>query len=363
MSDLKTVAFDAEQIMEQAQVFASAWSLVGGCFDSGSMLAEAESAKAELRTMIEKTLAAAPTPAAQSAGQEAVAWAWEQWEEFRDCAPYWNAYFGMPWWPNWESGAQPVDIKIRNLRPLFDRAAPVNGGERACSDREWWLHASPACQPVGDGGERAADAPQVEFSHDTVRAEFDGYMQARYPGIDAKEAAFDVFALRSAFFHARGIDRLFSAKVGGDERRAHDAWFNDYDRAFGPLSHSAATYTLAAWMGRAALSADGGEPDRTKPGNCHKCGLPKVNNPHPDAGKPDRYLDVGCPTECLPCTVGSRHACAQQAMTDRKDAERYQFLRNELHTAHIRDALREGMHELDEAIDAAIAAKAKGDAS
>ena len=67
MHDLKTVMFDAEQIMEQAQVFASAWSLVGGCFDSGSMLAEAESAKAELRTMIEKTLAAAPTPAAQSA--------------------------------------------------------------------------------------------------------------------------------------------------------------------------------------------------------------------------------------------------------------------------------------------------------
>ncbi|MGD1323550.1 hypothetical protein ACNHE5_01080 [Pandoraea pnomenusa] len=66
MHELKTVTFDAEQIMEQAQVFASAWSLVGGCFDSGSMLAEAESAKAELRAMIEKALAAAPTTAAQS---------------------------------------------------------------------------------------------------------------------------------------------------------------------------------------------------------------------------------------------------------------------------------------------------------
>lgn len=41
-------------IMEQAQVFASAWSLVGGPFDSGSALENAEDAKEELREMIEQ---------------------------------------------------------------------------------------------------------------------------------------------------------------------------------------------------------------------------------------------------------------------------------------------------------------------
>ena len=45
-----------DSVMEQAQVFASAWSLVGGKFDNGSMLEEAQAAKAELRAM----LAAAP---------------------------------------------------------------------------------------------------------------------------------------------------------------------------------------------------------------------------------------------------------------------------------------------------------------
>lgn len=48
---------------------------------------------------------------------------------------------------------------------------------------------------------------------------------------------------------------------------------------------------------------------------CHKCGLPHVTNPHPDAGKSPMYLEVGCPTECLPCTVLSRHQWAQRAMT------------------------------------------------
>ena len=41
-----------QQIMEQAQVFASAWSLVGGRFDTGNALDDAEDAKAELRTMV-----------------------------------------------------------------------------------------------------------------------------------------------------------------------------------------------------------------------------------------------------------------------------------------------------------------------
>ena len=45
------------EVMSQAQVFASAWSLVGGRFDDGSAMVDAEQAKQELRSM----LLAAPT--------------------------------------------------------------------------------------------------------------------------------------------------------------------------------------------------------------------------------------------------------------------------------------------------------------
>ncbi len=49
----------ADGVMAQAQVFASAWALVGGRFDSGEMLGEAEAAKTELRAMLSHTHAAA----------------------------------------------------------------------------------------------------------------------------------------------------------------------------------------------------------------------------------------------------------------------------------------------------------------
>lgn len=48
----KDAAEAEREVMEQAQVFASAWSLVGGPFDSGKMLADAEEAKEELRRMV-----------------------------------------------------------------------------------------------------------------------------------------------------------------------------------------------------------------------------------------------------------------------------------------------------------------------
>ena len=44
-----------ESLMSQAQVFASAWSLVGGRFDKGGCLDEAEEAKSELKAMLEET--------------------------------------------------------------------------------------------------------------------------------------------------------------------------------------------------------------------------------------------------------------------------------------------------------------------
>lgn len=43
------------------------------------------------------------------------------------------------------------------------------------------------------------------------------------------------------------------------------------------------------------------------------CGLRRSANPHPDAGKPGRYLEVGTQHECIPCTVKSRHEWAQRA--------------------------------------------------
>lgn len=48
-----------ERLMEQAQVFASAWSSVGGPFDFGHAMPAAEQARAELRMMIEAELAIA----------------------------------------------------------------------------------------------------------------------------------------------------------------------------------------------------------------------------------------------------------------------------------------------------------------
>jgi DNA relaxase NicK len=46
-------------LMTQAQVFASAWALVGSRFDAGNCMKEAEEAKEELRTMIKIALNAA----------------------------------------------------------------------------------------------------------------------------------------------------------------------------------------------------------------------------------------------------------------------------------------------------------------
>lgn len=46
-------------VMDQAQVFASAWSLVGGPFDNGDALEHAEEAKEELRAMLHSPLCGA----------------------------------------------------------------------------------------------------------------------------------------------------------------------------------------------------------------------------------------------------------------------------------------------------------------
>jgi hypothetical protein len=67
MSNDKLAQEALDQIMEQAQVFASAWSLVGGPFDSGSALDDANDAKDELRTMV-RSLATLAAEAEKQAG-------------------------------------------------------------------------------------------------------------------------------------------------------------------------------------------------------------------------------------------------------------------------------------------------------
>jgi hypothetical protein len=64
-----------DSVMEQAQVFASAWSLVGTWFESGSGLEDAEQAKAELRAML------ATPPAAQ---RQWVGLTDEEFDDLRD---------------------------------------------------------------------------------------------------------------------------------------------------------------------------------------------------------------------------------------------------------------------------------------
>ena len=54
---MSTEAMKLQEIMTQAQVFASAWSLVGGRFDGGNAMDEAEVAKNELHQMVAEALA------------------------------------------------------------------------------------------------------------------------------------------------------------------------------------------------------------------------------------------------------------------------------------------------------------------
>lgn len=52
----RQMTYTVEQIMEQAQVFASAWALVGGQFDDGDQLEAAELEKDLLTAMVAHAL-------------------------------------------------------------------------------------------------------------------------------------------------------------------------------------------------------------------------------------------------------------------------------------------------------------------
>lgn len=56
--------------------------------------------------------------------------------------------------------------------------------------------------------------------------------------------------------------------------------------------------------------------DYKEPGviRCGKCNGEMSLNPHPLAGKPPHYLEVGTQYECIPCTIKNRHGWAERAM-------------------------------------------------
>ena len=126
-----------EKIMEQAQVFASAWSVVGGPFDGGDAMEVATQEKDELRRMVAElveerdALAAKLKDAkhdrdefrrvmngfaekmAEMEGQEPVAWVYD-----------WQAPEGLiKGWVETNRDAIPEDAT--NIRPLYARPVPA----------------------------------------------------------------------------------------------------------------------------------------------------------------------------------------------------------------------------------------------
>ena len=54
-----------------------------------------------------------------------------------------------------------------------------------------------------------------------------------------------------------------------------------------------------------------------EPKDVPECGIcmgEMSHNPHPDAGNPPTYLEVGTRWVCIPCTVKSRHQWVERAM-------------------------------------------------
>ncbi|WP_353192147.1 hypothetical protein [Pandoraea pnomenusa] len=209
MSDLKTVAFDASQ-----------WQLVPKA--PTDEMAAAGRWKSHVEEIYTAMLAAAPTAAAQSAGQEAVALQhvavseggklrWMTGRKPRDCELY-----AMP-----DGGRAPK---------LY--AAPVNGGERGhhpmagneashcprCKGSSVTICNENGCGywEAGEDGERAADAPQVDNAPNMRSAlqqalmALTGYLPGHRNAVTDAAIASAQAALSSP------------AKVGGDEREAFE---------------------------------------------------------------------------------------------------------------------------------------------
>lgn len=83
----------AEQIKAQAQVFASVWSLVGGRLDNGSMIDDANEAKAELCQMVDALAALAKQQASGAAQPTACPECGGSLTTWKcTCTPIWPGY-------------------------------------------------------------------------------------------------------------------------------------------------------------------------------------------------------------------------------------------------------------------------------
>lgn len=72
--------------------------------------------------------------------------------------------------------------------------------------------------------------------------------------------------------------------------------------------------TFGAFLDRAAEAIETAGYRKVEPVSCPVCGGKMSPNPHPMAGKPSHYLEVGTAWECIPCLVFSRHRWAVRAM-------------------------------------------------
>ena len=77
------------------------------------------------------------------------------------------------------------------------------------------------------------------------------------------------------------------------------------------------------------------------------CGLRMTLNPHPDAGKPERLLEVGAVYVCIPCLNKANHGHCKSANALRQQRDKLAGL--------LMESCEKMTHELWQRIDAALA--------
>ncbi|AVF41536.1 hypothetical protein AL486_18915 [Pandoraea apista] len=359
MPDLKTVTFDAELMRRAFNIAMNAdWH-------------EESPTTFVMRSVWETAwraamLAAAPTPAAQSAGQEVI---YQYMTEAGDWAD-----------TDW------MDYQSAEVEKRIVYAAPVNGGERVQFRYEGsldWIDCDPREGVVQSGIEHrvvghAADAQQVGGDRDAI-AELIGRLEAKYgleftvtkrTGEKTHHVGFDRHPLIG-----RAVDYLRAAitspaKVGGDEREAA------FRRIMGDLSmpaDEASSYDQwlfnktwdAAMHARIALLAPSTE------NAAHSEALFLINHAIDVANTYETGEHDDLRIVTLRMDEARRLLAALSADGgDREDAERYRIVRHKVcivgdafHIINLRPTYvaPDAGAELDAVVDA-IAAKAKGDA-